>query len=129
MAPAGGDQALAGPLARTVVELVNIERAASFRRRHREHSRDRLGYADSLMTLIEECRLRNFTLLPPGLWIETVRFLGTVDSRLRDELGIDRHPDHVADVVFEAQQRLMDLCLQRPQPPRLAPIIPLFPGT
>ena len=79
----------------------------------------------SLIDLIEECRLRSFRLIPPALWSAVVRAVGAVDSDLRDRLGIDRDPDHVADVLFDAQEILLMRSLESRRP-KLAPIIPLF---
>ena len=56
-----------------------------------------------------------------------VRAVGAVDPGLRDRLGIDREPDHVADILFEAQEVLLMRALESRRP-RLAPIIPLFGG-
>ena len=57
-----------------------------------------------------------------------MRAVGDVDSGLRDELGINRDPDHVADVLFSAQEVLLARVRQAEQP-ALAPIIPLFRDT
>jgi hypothetical protein len=80
-----------------------------------------------LIDLIEECRLRSFRLIPAPLWSAVVRAVGAVDPGLRDRLGIDRDPDHVADILFEAQEVLLMRALESRRP-RLAPIIPLFGG-
>ena len=48
-----------------------------------------------------------------------------MDPGLRDRLGIDRDPNHVADILFEAQEVLL-LRSRESRRPRLAPIIPLF---
>jgi hypothetical protein len=69
--------------------------------------------------------MRSFRLIPPVLWSAVVRAVGAVDSDLRDRLGIDRDPDHVADILFEAQEVLLLRSLDSRRP-RLAPIIPLF---
>jgi hypothetical protein len=114
-----------GPLERTCAELDLIRRAAAFRRDRELRSRRRLRESDLLLDLIEQCRLRGYRLLPAELWTHIVRFVGTVDGGLRDDLGINRHPDHVSDVLFAAQEELLRHVAEerRPQP---APIIPLF---
>jgi len=114
-----------GPLERTCAELELIRRAASFRRERELRSRRRLRESDLLLDLIEQCRLRGYRLLPAQLWTHIVRFVGTVDSALRDDLGINRHPDHVSEILFAAQEELLRAVAEerRPQP---APIIPLF---
>src|SRR5258708_36119893 len=88
-----------GPLERTCAELELIRRAASFRRERDLRSRRRLRESDLLLDLIEQCRLRGYRLLPAELWTHIVRFVGTVDDQLRDDLGINRHPDHVSEIL------------------------------
>jgi hypothetical protein len=50
-----------------------------------------------------------------------------VEPALRDDLGINRDADHVSDVLFAAQEVLQERA-RLARRPRLAPIIPLFPG-
>lgn len=114
-----------GPLARTCAELELIRRASTFRRERELRSRRRLRESDLLLDLIEQCRLRGYRLLPAQLWTHIVRFVGTVDSTLRDDLGINRHPDHVSEVLFAAQEELLREVAEERRPQR-APIIPLF---
>jgi hypothetical protein len=114
-----------GPLQRTCAELEQIRRTASFRRERALRSRRRLQESDLLLDLIEQCRLRGYRLLPAQLWTHIVRFVGTVDVRLRDDLGINRHPDHVSEILFAAQEELLREAIEERRPQR-APIIPLF---
>jgi hypothetical protein len=115
----------AGPLQRTCAELELIRRAAAFRRDRELRSRRRLRESDLLIDLIEQCRLRGYRLLPAQLWTHIVRFVGTVDAQLRDDLGINRHPDHVSEILFAAQEELLREVAEERRPQR-APIIPLF---
>jgi len=115
----------AGPLQRTCAELELIRRAAAFRRDRELRSRRRLRESDLLIDLIEQCRLRGYRLLPAQLWTHIVRFVGTVDAQLRDDLGINRHPDHVSEILFAAQEALLREVAEERRPQR-APIIPLF---
>ena len=115
----------AGPLQRTCAELELIRRAAAFRRDRELRSRRRLRESDLLIDLIEQCRLRGYRLLPAQLWTHIVRFVGTVDAQLRDDLGINRHPDHVSEILFAAQEELLREAIEERRPKR-APIIPLF---
>jgi hypothetical protein len=116
-----------GPLAATRAELFDIERRARFRRERLFRSRLRLRESDTLLDLVEECRIRGIRPLPPALWSAAVRLVGAVEPQLRDELGIDRSADHVSDVVFAAQEILQEEA-RRERQPQLAPIIPLFPA-
>jgi len=114
-----------GPLERTCAELELIRRAAAFRRERDLRSRRRLRESDLLLDLIEQCRLRGYRLLPAQLWTHIVRFVGTVDAALRDDLGINRHPDHVSEILFAAQEELLREVAEERRPQE-APIIPLF---
>jgi hypothetical protein len=116
-----------GPLARTRAELIHIERRAAFRRARLTRERIWLNESDTLLDLVEECRLRRISPLPAALWSAVVRLVGTVEPALRDELGINRDADHVSDVLFAAQELLQERA-RRARQPQLAPIIPLFPG-
>ena len=118
-------RAVGGPLERTAAELDRIRRVAAFRRDRELRWRRRLRHSDLLLDLIEQCRLRGWRLVPGQVWAEVVRFVGAVDPLLRDELGINRHPDHVSEVLFSAQERVLAESVEERRP-RLAPIIPLF---
>ena len=113
---------------RTCLEIARAERAAAFRRTRVSRARRSVRESDGLLELIEECRLRGWRLVPSTLWSAVVRAVGEVDSELRDELGINRDPDHVADVLFAAQEVLLAQVRQARRP-ALAPIIPLFRET
>ncbi len=115
-----------GRLERTVMELAHIERAAAFRRSHRVKPRGRLHHSDELLRLVEECKVRRMRMVPPTLWRETVAFIAAVDPQLRDDLGLDRRPEHVADVLFMTQGQLMHAAQIDRASLGLAPIIPLF---
>lgn len=110
---------------RTRAEIAYAERVARFRRSRISRARRRVRESDVLLDLVEECRLRDYALIPASLWGAVVRTVGQVDPELRDALGIDRDPEHVAEVLFAAQERLLER-VRNSQSPELAPIIPLF---
>ena len=107
------------------MEIARAERVAAFRRSRISRARRRVRESDVLLDLIEECRLRDWRLVPSALWSAVVRAVGEVDPELRDELGINRDPEHVAGVLFEAQEQLLAQ-VRDSQAPSLAPIIQLF---
>ena len=107
------------------MEIAHAERLASFRRERISKARLRVRESDDLLDLIEECRLRDWRLVPSTLWAAVVRAVGAVDPVLREELGINRDPEHVADVLFAAQETLLRR-VRKQRRPMLAPIIPLF---
>jgi hypothetical protein len=117
-----------GPLERTARELEHIRRLALFRRQRAHYWRRCLRESDLLLDLIEQCRVRGYVLVPAQVWVAVVRFVGTVDRRLRDDLGINRQPDHVSEILFAAQEELMSVAVRERNRRQLAPIIPLFGG-
>lgn len=116
---------IAGPLERTVLELRRIDRDAVWRRPRAGRTRVLLRESDALADLIERCRERGDRLLPTQLWSAVVRYVGALDPGLRDDLGINRDPGHVAEILFAAQGLLMDRALHE-RGPRRARIIQLF---
>ena len=108
------------------MELDDLRRAAAFRRGRELAAERRLRESDALLDLVEQCRLRDFALVPTSVWARVVRFVRDVDPALRDELGIDRRPDHVSDVMFAAQEVVLRQRVEERRP-RMADIIPLFP--
>ncbi|HEY8754748.1 MAG TPA: hypothetical protein VIN65_00135 [Candidatus Dormibacteraeota bacterium] len=116
---------VSGPLERTVLELRRIDRDAVWRRPRVGRTRLLLRESDALIDLIERCRERGDRLLPTQLWSAVVRFVGALDSSLRDELGINREPGHVADVLFASQAVLLERARDE-RVPMTARIIPLF---
>jgi hypothetical protein len=116
---------VAGPLERTVLELRRIDRDAVWRRPRVGRTRLLLRESDSLIDLIERCRERDDRLLPTQLWSAVVRFVGALDDSLRDELGINREPGHVANVLFASQGVLLERA-RHERVPMTARIIPLF---
>ncbi len=99
---------IAGPLERTVLELRRIERHAVWRRPRVPRTRLLLRESDALVDLIERCHERGDRLLPTRVWSAVVRFVGALDASLRDDLGINRSPAHVADIMFSAQDLLLE---------------------
>lgn len=115
-----------GPLERTRFELLSLERRAAFRRSRLSDAELRRREADAVLDLIESCRLQGFDVVPTAVWSATVQLAGAVSGALRDEVGIDRHPDHLQEIVFAVQEELQKDLRERRRP-QLAPIIPLFP--
>lgn len=114
-----------GPIERTVFELRRIDRDAVWRRPRVGRTRLLLRESDALIDLIERCRERGDRLLPTQLWSAVVRFVGPLDGALRDQLGINRGPGHVSDVLFASQGLLLERAREE-RAPVTARIIPLF---
>jgi hypothetical protein len=128
--PPGAQEAVfrrqfAGPIERTVFELRRIDRDAVWRRPRVGRTRLLLRESDALIDLLERCRERGDRLLPTQLWSAVVRFVGALDGELRDQLGINREPGHVSDVLFATQGLLLERAREE-RAPVTARIIPLF---
>lgn len=110
---------------RTVLELRRIERDGVWRRGRVGRTRLLIRESDALMDLVERCRERGDRLLPTRVWGAVVGFVGRLDPDLRDRLGIYRAPGHVCDVIFAAQELLLERAHREQNRPS-ARIIPLF---
>jgi hypothetical protein len=82
--------------------------------------------SDELLEHVERCRLQSHKLIAGRVWEQVEALTSSVDPRLRVALGRDRHPDHVGEILFEVQARLMRAA-QDERHRGLAPVIPLFP--
>jgi hypothetical protein len=119
---------LPGPMERTCLEIAAIQRAATFRRQRVSRTRERVRETDTLLDLVERCRLDGLSLVPSNLWSAVVQRVGVVDHEAREALGINRDPGRVEDALYSAQEVLLQQAVAARRP-RLAPIIPLFPRT
>jgi hypothetical protein len=91
---------------RTVLEIAR-HRFWAWQRRHTPTPRSQLRETDQLLTLVEECRVRQLPLIPSPVWRRIVHLLGQLDRTYTERLGIDRSIDRSADLLFEAQGALM----------------------
>jgi hypothetical protein len=91
---------------RTVLEIAR-HRFWAWQRRNAPTPRSQLRETDQLLTLVEECRVRQLPLIPSPVWRRIVHLLGQLDRTYTERLGIDRSIDRSADLLFEAQGALM----------------------
>jgi hypothetical protein len=113
-----------GRLESCVLEIQELQQVARFKRQRVDHMREVIRESDALLELVEDCRIYGWKLIPKQLWHEIAHFVGSVDVRFLDRLGINRALDHVNDILFEVQQQLFAQRLG--ELPRMAEIIPLF---
>jgi hypothetical protein len=92
-------------------------------RRLRPEPRGLLRESDELMFWLEECLVQELSIVPGWLIPRLVRVMAAAHPSLPDRLGRDRRPGPVLDLLFEAQQRLMEHSIRSRKP---AKIIPLF---
>jgi hypothetical protein len=94
--------------------------------RHKQRrvtARKLLHESDELAYWLEECLVQNRRLVPAWLMPRLRRLLAVASPALVNELGRERRPDQVLDVLFRAQEVLMLQSVEARQPAR---IIPLF---
>ncbi len=99
----------------TVLEIAR-HRFWAWQRRHAPTPRNQLREADQLLGLVEECRLRRIRLIPTPVWRRIVHLLGQIEGRFPQKLGIDRSVERTSEVLFEAQELLMDEVRERRRP-------------
>jgi hypothetical protein len=109
---------------RTVLEIAR-HRFWAWQRRNAISPRTQLRETDQLLTVLEECRVRRIKLIPPAIWRRIIHLLGQIDSRYTQRIGIDRSVDLSSEMLFEAQEALMNEEQKRKRP-RPDKVIPLF---
>jgi hypothetical protein len=110
-----------------MIELTILEqrRASYWRRREDERPSARylLRESDELMFWLEECLVQGLRIVPGWLMPRLVRLLARADAELPRTLEGERRPAELMEVLYQAQERLMELSVSARQP---APVIPLF---
>lgn len=82
-----------------------------------------LRESDEVLNWLEECLVHNLRFVPGWVMPRLVVLLAHADPRLPRELGHERRPERLMELVYRAQEQLMEESVQSRQP---APIIPLF---
>jgi hypothetical protein len=94
--------------------------------RHRETRttpRTLLRESDELMYWLEECMLQDVRLVPGWFMPRLTRVVAAADPELVAELSRERRPASVIELLYRAQEILMEGAVRSRQPAR---IIPLF---
>ena len=84
-------------------------RALFWHRRKQLGSKPRnlMREADELLYWLEECLIQDIKLVPGWLLPRIAQVINHTDRDLQEELGRDRRPEQVMDVIFRAQEVLM----------------------
>jgi hypothetical protein len=109
---------------RTVLEIAQ-HRFWAWQRKTARTPRNQLRETDQLLDAVEECRVREITLVPAPIWRRIVHLVGQLDGDYSEKLGIDRSVDRTSEVLFEAQEALM-LAARARRRAHPGNIIPLF---
>jgi len=101
-------------------------RALFWHRRKKLGSKPRnlMHESDLLLFWLEECLLNDLKLVPGWLMPRIAQLVNQTDRELQEELGRDRRPDQVLEVLFRAQEVLMAESIRSRTE---AKVIPLFP--
>jgi hypothetical protein len=106
--------------------VLEQQRAEHWHRRYQERvmaPRRLLKESDVLLNWLEECLVQNLRFVPGWVMPRLVNLLSEADPLLPRQLGSERRPEHLMELVYRAQQRLMEDSVRARKP---APIIPLF---
>jgi hypothetical protein len=112
-------------LQRTVEEQ-QLYRYWHRRKQERITPRKLLRESDELIYWLEECLVQNRRLVPSWLLPRLVRVINAAQPQLLSDLGRERRPERVLDVLFRAQEVLMQQAIESRTPAR---VIPLFRDT
>jgi len=85
-----------------------------------------LQESDQLLYWIEECLVQEIRVVPGWLVARLTVVLRHAQPRLVKQLGRERRPEHLMDLIYDAQAALMDQSCRSRGP---AQVIPLFART
>jgi hypothetical protein len=105
-----------------------IEEQARYERWHRGTTRAMtprrlLQESDELLFWVEECLVQKIRIVPGWLIPRLMTVLRHAHPQLPSRLGRERRPEHVMEIIYDAQAALMEqACISRGP----AQVIPLF---
>jgi hypothetical protein len=105
-----------------------IEEQERYRRWHRRRThamtpRRLLQESDELLFWVEECLVQQIRIVPGWLIPRLMTVLRQAHPQLPARLGRERRPEHVMEIIYDAQAALMEqACISRGP----AQVIPLF---
>jgi hypothetical protein len=127
MAPMSLGAAYSNPYEVTALQIAAARAQLTFRSRHRRSPQQRLEASDQLLEHVEHCRMQSLPTVAEEVFEQVAALAISVDPGLRLALGGCRDPDHVGEILFLVQGRLMR-AVQDERGRGLAPVIPLFPS-
>lgn len=101
------------------------QRASYWRRRDpaRASRRHLLQESDELMFWLEDCLVQGLRMVPGWVMPRFVRLLARTGADLPRAIGGERRPAELIEILYRAQERLMEQSVEARRP---AKIIPLF---
>lgn len=105
-----------------------IEEQERYRRWHRRSTRAMtprrlLQESDELLFWVEECLVQQIKIVPGWLIPRLMTLLRHAHPQLPARLGHERRPEHVMEIIYDAQAALMEQACRSRGP---AQVIPLF---
>ena len=105
-----------------------IEEQERIRRWHRRSARGMtprrlLQESDELLFWVEECLVQHIRIVPGWLIPRLMTVLRHAHPQLPARLGRERRPEHVMEIIYDAQAALMEQSCRNRGP---AQVIPLF---
>ena len=112
-----------------MIELTILEQRRATYWRRRDHERPSPRYllreSDELMFWLEECLVQGLGIVPGWVMPRLVRLLARADAELPRKRDGERRPAAVMEILYQAQERLMEQSMTSRKPAR---VIPLFRG-
>ncbi len=109
-----------------MIELtVLVQRRATYwrRRENERHSpRYLLRESDELMFWLEECLVQGLRIVPGWLMPRLVRVLARADAELPRLMDGERRPAELMELLYQAQERLMEQSVSARLPARIVPL-------
>src|SRR5215471_12585829 len=109
-----------------MIELTILEqrRASYWRRRDQEKPSPRhlLRESDELMFWLEECLVQGLRIVPGWLMPRLVRLLARADAELPRLMDGERRPAELMEILYLAQERLMEQSVHARLPARIVPL-------
>jgi hypothetical protein len=109
-----------------MIELTVLEqrRASYWRRRDHEGPSPRflLRESDELMFWLEECLVQGLRIAPGWLMPRLVRLLARADAELPRRMNGERRPAALMEILYQAQERLMEQSVSSRRPARIVPL-------
>jgi len=109
-----------------MIELTVLEqrRASYWRRKDQERPSPRylLRESDELMFWLEECLVQGLRMTPGWLMPRLVRLLARADTELPRRMNGERRPAELMEILYQAQERLMEQSMTARRPARIVPL-------
>src|SRR6266568_7073547 len=109
-----------------MIELTILEQRRATYWRHRElerkSPRSLLRESDELMFWLEECLVQGLRIVPGWVMPRLIRLLASADAELPRLIDGERRPAELMEILYQAQERLMEQSMTARRPARIVPL-------